>query len=408
MLNASRRLLVCPLLMTYLITGICSVCRAEDKLITGARVDLSYVTANAFAGAYARIGRVLTSPQAEMFPVEVFAAVGKKELGIDPNDVESVLVLVEPPMPVPGFGVVVRFSKPYRADEILPMLREGTEEGTIDGHAYRRARRPMGPSVYMPDDRTLIVAFEPTLHAMLEAKKKSEDSPLKQRLSQPGRDPDLRAVIVLKPVRELLNGLLMQVPIPPQFDDLKKVPGLLEAIEVDLKIMPDFYGGLTLVGRDEAAAIEIDKIVHESLEAGRQMILAQMDREGQSDDPVQAAMQKYMRRVSKQIVNAFHFARTKERLSLSGQGNALASVTSVSVLTALLLPAVQAAREAARRAEQQQSQADHARDVQLPRHQRPFPRTSEFRQVGETAFELASASLAVSRPGSTLPAIQAR
>src|SRR5580704_17317992 len=103
MLNASRRLLVCPLLTTFLITGVCSVCRAEDKLIGGTGVDLSYVTAKAFAGVYARIGRVLTSPQVEMFPIEVFAAVGKKELGIDPNDVESVLVLVEPPMPVPGF-----------------------------------------------------------------------------------------------------------------------------------------------------------------------------------------------------------------------------------------------------------------------------------------------------------------
>ena len=58
--------------------------------------DLAYITPEAAFAAVAYPQRVLTAPEMEMLPVEVISAMGKKELGIDPVDIESVMVIVEP------------------------------------------------------------------------------------------------------------------------------------------------------------------------------------------------------------------------------------------------------------------------------------------------------------------------
>ena len=55
----------------------------------------AYVTPETVAAAVAFPRRVLTAPEMEMLPVEVLSALGKKELGIDPVEIEQVMVIVD-------------------------------------------------------------------------------------------------------------------------------------------------------------------------------------------------------------------------------------------------------------------------------------------------------------------------
>ncbi len=69
------------------------------------KADLGYITPNAMLTIVAHPRRVLTLPAMEMMPIEVVSAAGKKELGIEPADVQRVLLVVEAPTAgPPGIG----------------------------------------------------------------------------------------------------------------------------------------------------------------------------------------------------------------------------------------------------------------------------------------------------------------
>ena len=87
----------------------------------------------------------------------------------------------------------------------------------------------------------------------------------------------------------------------------------------------------------------------------------------------------------------------------------LTSPAAGGVLVALLLPAVQSAREAARRGPvRQQPQADRPGDAQLPLREQRLPRPAITRQGRQAALELAGGDLALHRAAGALQQVQAR
>ena len=158
---------VCWMLVQIMVLSPCCV-SAQDSSPSAAKdaVDVGYVTPNAVVAAVAYPRRVLTAPEMEMLPLEIMSAAANKELGIEPLDVEQLLLVVEPPTQgPPGVGIVVRFTKPYQLEKLkLPAPME-LVNGQLNGRLYRKANAPFGPGMYMPDDRTLIVATEPCCRA---------------------------------------------------------------------------------------------------------------------------------------------------------------------------------------------------------------------------------------------------
>lgn len=158
-----RQRFVCWVLVLTMVMSPIGVCAQESpgSEAQGA-VDVSYVTPSAVVAAVAYPRRVLTAPEMEMMPIEIMSAAANKELGIEPLDVEQLLLVVEPPMQGPlGVGLVVRFAKPYELANLkLPAPVVLTDE-QLDGRLYRRSNVPPGVGMYMPDDRTLIVATDP-------------------------------------------------------------------------------------------------------------------------------------------------------------------------------------------------------------------------------------------------------
>ena len=317
------------------------------------KLDLSYLTPGAALVVVAHPRRVLTAPEMEMLPIEVLSAAGKKELGIDPLDVEQVMLIVEPPQGAspPGAGAVLRLSRPYKEDKILPLLMERTVDAELDGKAYRRGKGPMDASIYMPDERTLILATDGILRKMVANKSKPAEGPLGKLLGQQDTSQDFLAVLSVDPVRELATAQLASLPLPPQFAGVKKVPELLSAVEVKFNLTGNMEMSLVAHARDEQAAKELEQLVDEYIALAREKLRTEMTQQAASDDPVERAMAQYMQRISKSMFEAFRPVRKGDRLELSGGGQQNMQLATIGILVALLLPAVQAAREAARRAQ---------------------------------------------------------
>jgi hypothetical protein len=95
--------------------------------------------------------------------------------------------------------------------------------------------------------------------------------------------------------------------------------------------------------------VQLEQLINQGVALGKEMLLAQMSQQLKSDDPVVKATGQYAHRLADHFAGMIKPARNGARVTLAidTQGG----WATVGILAALLLPAVQAAREAARRAQ---------------------------------------------------------
>lgn len=324
-----------------------------------AKVDLGYVTPGAVAAAAVFPRRVLNAPEMEMMPLEVITAAGIKELGFDPMQIEWVLAFVEMPEPgammagPPPAAVVLRSAKPFPDGKILGDLWNQTEEDQLDGKTYRKGMNPMMPSIYQPNKYTLIIATGDLLPRMLSNHATPEDGRVTSVLGRMKKMPDVMGVVFIEPLRPMLAMPLAMAPIPLELNDVKRVPSLLTSIGIkgDIHGMaPSFT--LFLKANDEEAAKDLDNIIGKAMEFGKKALEAELAKQKTSDDPVEQAATQYSKRLADMMMEQCRPVRKGDKLILTSEGSnnpQAASMATIGVLIALLLPAVQAAREAARR-----------------------------------------------------------
>ena len=178
---------------------------------------------------------------------------------------------------------------------------------------------------------------------------------------------DLTIIAVLEPVRPLLVAQLAQVPIPPPFAGVDRLPELIDAAKAELTVTGQTRSSLSILAPSEQAAEQLETLVNQLMQIGREMVLAKVASEmGRTDDPVEQASAKYAQRMTRRIFEMFQPTRKGNMLVLAREGAVANQTAVIGVLVALLLPAVQAAREAARRTVVEQPEADRHRHVQLP------------------------------------------
>ena len=329
-----------------------------------AGVDLTYVHADAVAGAVIMPQRTLKAPQHQYLPIEILSAFGKRDFGIDPLNIQQVVVVVEPPAEgaMPGYGIVIRLDTPYQRDQLAPELLRNHEPATQGGYHFLRSPDPTLPSVFLPDARTIVLATEATLLKMIAGP--HEDSHLRRLFRQTGAEHDAVALFSVESVRDQLNAVMAALPqLPAPFAGVSTVPDQLSSIRVQVNLASLQDSVIAMHAVDVEAAQQLQTLINQSLEVGEQMAVAQaMSGMPDSDDPVEQASKDYMQRVMGILFEAIRPQREEEKLvvNLGSQANA----ANVGILTALLLPAVQAAREAARRAEA----ANHLKEIALAMH----------------------------------------
>ena len=329
------------------------------------KIDLTYVTPEAVALVTARPHQLLTSPQAAMFPVEVASAAGMKYLGFEPADVDDVVMFAELPTVVGlPFGGVVKFSKPFEISRLPEKLRAHTQTAELAGKQYLQNTQPQLPSFFMPDDRTLLVMPDVTLRKVLSPVGAPRSSPLLDRVGKLPGGQDLYAVVDVVSLRPLLNPWLnvavMQKrdAFPAEARPYLEVPNLITAVELTLNLTTASPTSLVVRANDGASADRLEALYKLAKERQRKEMTKDVAKMQQSDDPVERAFGKYIERVSNSTADIYAPERQGDSLVLfqgfkqnSPVQQQLIMVAVTGILVALLLPAIQAAREAARRAQ---------------------------------------------------------
>ena len=320
---------------------------------TGRTIGADYVPSDALAVAVLDVADPLQSPAMEFYPVEVVNAWAKRDLGMPATDIDRVKLVVGVPAPglvEPLAAMVIHLRSDFDFDAVSPKLIQKRTPETVDGKTvYRIVNTSM--VLHVKDPRTVLVATRSYLDTVLRsAEENGKPGVLARLASSVPHTGTLTTILAVEPVRPMLSGFLQMQrdQIPPPLAEFTKIPDLLEAVllRVDLQKESNELQ-LVMLATDEPSADQLNQLIQNGLQMGRQMFLAQLTADIERDDEVAKATQQYMERLSRKMVTTMTPQQDGRRLTLTATaGNAVATQ---GILVGLLLPAVQAAREAARR-----------------------------------------------------------
>jgi type II secretion system protein G len=332
--------------------------RQADQAPSGDRLDLTYVSPRATVLAVLRPAQIMSSPAAELLPKEIATAAGLKYLGFDPAHVDEVIAFVEQinPMAPPAYGFIMKFNTPFRGSSIAPAIRAHTQMGELAGRRYLQSQNPELPSFYGPNNTTLVVAPDATLRQLIESADEPKAGPLVDRAKGVSAGNDLYAAVDVASLRPLiLMGLAQaQADIPPDVQPFLEAPHLISAAELTFNLSGAPMS-FVVHADDEADAQKLVSLIADANKKYQERMREAFAEQAASADPVEQATARYMERISGRWLKPFMPERDGASLTFfktEGTATADQQLTNVAVigfLMALLLPAIQAAREAARR-----------------------------------------------------------
>lgn len=341
------------------VTGTTKVTLAGEAAAAAGVLDTKYIAPGAAVVIAFRPAQLMKSPSSELLPVEVATAAGLKYLGIDPANVEQVTACVDPSNPtMPSFAVAVKFVQPLTGLQLPDDLKAHTKPDQLNGKKYLKSEQPMLPSFYAPDKQTLLIAPDETLKSLIGPPAPAKVSlPFLDRVRKVRSDNDLYAAVDLATLRPFIQMGLMQAQrdMPPEAMPFVDAVNKLSAVELTLNLSKAAPSSLIVHANGEAAAKEVEIVLADAVEKAREKMRADMAPQAASDDPVERSVAQYMERVSGKWTESFIPKRDGSTFTIfrvegaSTPQQQYANVAVVGILIALLLPAVQAAREAARR-----------------------------------------------------------
>jgi hypothetical protein len=308
------------------------------------KTDLSYITPDTVAAVVAYPRQVLTAPELEMLPTEVFTAAGKKELGIDPLQIEQIVAIVESTQEMmPAAGVVLHMAGPLEPGKILAPLWDQGADAQLDGKPYRQGSGPLGFSIFRPDDRTVLIATDALLKKMLSNHASPKEGRMTKVLGHVSDPPDAMAILLIEPIRALLTMSLPMVPLSPEFDDAKKLPELLTSIGAKVNLTGDKVMSFTLRANDEAAAKQVEEILDKLLAGAQQSATAQIAaQQPVGNDPVAQASAQYSKRITERMLKAIRPVRSGMILTVSNSGSGSSLMMSMAGMSAMSFFAMRA------------------------------------------------------------------
>ena len=300
--------------------------------------------------------QLLTCETAKMLPVEIVQAACLKELGFDPLLVEQVLVSAIPSLAgPPSYAASIELTEKIDLSQLSMKLVAHTAPGTRDGQTYLQSQDPQLPSFFWVADTTLLVAPDHVLNQLLSAKPRQPDA-FASSWTACAQD-DFALLVNIGGLRPLIQLGLSQVAanVPDEFKQFLELPNHLERARLRVSFSGAGPVELSLAAKDATAANRVEELIDEGMSIYRKQAALQASKLQQSEDPVEQATGRYIMRTMPAWSEQLTPTRNEDRFTLfeiPAEQNTLggpASIAVMGVLVALLLPAVQAAREAARR-----------------------------------------------------------
>ncbi|MEE2640928.1 MAG: DUF1559 domain-containing protein [Planctomycetota bacterium] len=321
------------------------LCLFSNSNITSQEQSTDYVPKEAFGAILLDLESLGKTPGAEYFPHEIVDAMGKRDYGIQISEIASAKMIFgindAAPQNSPEMGATIELKKPRnlaeRFEEIGPSTVVDGEKIFFDTNLQMHFLQPSPKTLLLASSEPFVV---------LMAASKNVRNPFTRLLAKTGTERSITAILSVEKLKGLLGNLLTSFPAPPPFGAANRLPELTQSIEISTDLMGSGLDmSIQFVGYGEKGAGQIQKILKQMLALGKAAALTAMAAQTDSDDLVSQAQYAYAARIADKLEKDLAPERKDNTVTIRFESE----VATVGVMTALLLPAVQAAREAARR-----------------------------------------------------------
>ncbi len=299
--------------------------------------------------------RAMRESQAfELWPWEILEVLCREQFGFKLTDIESIDLTVLMPTNQPEFGLSIRTSKPMDISELSDKLATPTESAPNDQSLrFRDVLDNPFLRLAQNDPQRMLMGTQGTLRRMLSARTKTGGEFVGLVQNSPSM---LRVAINTDALRDLIVSLveMQRESLTPEIlDDLAQVINVTDNVMFELR--PDAPNPLRLsFGTNGPANAEI---LSQSLSRMRITglgIVKNTLTDALRDDPsisdaMRQAASGYSDRVMAILSDDRFWTMEDNRIVVRTDSSLMGSYQTIGVMTGLLLPAVQAAREAARR-----------------------------------------------------------
>ena len=291
-------------------------------------------------------------PRFRLAPLEVASAAGLEHVGIDPLAIERIDVML--PMPGPAgvqFGAVIQMPASVNLNDLNPQVFGANEEQDEKGFKYRLLEGPPDPQVvlHQAGPKTILLGTKIFLKRMVTQRR--APTSLTTTLASVTAGQDALVLLSIKSLRPVIEGgiesMSGQLP-PPVAADLMAVTKSTDFMALRLTLDGSEKLQVMASANDDAGAGEMEKSLMNLIAFGRQMIVQQTKTSIPSDgSQTSEAAHKYIDRVSAEVSGMLTPKLNGKRIVLEIEG--IENTATIGTLVGLLLPAVQAARQAAQR-----------------------------------------------------------
>lgn len=295
-----------------------------------------------------------TSAQFRMWPWEVFNVACQEQFGFALDDIETIDATLSMPSSEPEFGFSIRTSAPFDIADLSEKVATQIEVSPKDERLRFRDIYdfPM-LRVAQKDPNRVLIGTQGTLRRMMSQRIKTGGKTVELVSS---RQSDVRIAINLVQIRDLLLGLWMtqEQQVPEMFHgDIENVIELTDNLLVELEASDSnpIRVSFGTADRESTEKLEesLQRLRTQGLQFARESVESQLATEPSISDAMKQAASKYADRMQESFNDTSMWSIEENRLELKTETSMMASYQTIGVMTGLLLPAIQSARQAARR-----------------------------------------------------------
>lgn len=359
---ATRGSLASLLIASMLLAVATAPLRAanESAVAPELAVYSGLVPDDAFFAMHFHLRRVLASESLAKLGINSLFEDMIEHTGFSPTDLDQVAMLVGPVLTSnsrrhgePKIAILGRFSKPHDPAKMAAkwMERRKVEEFELSGHkCFRAAKQPnsFGPSdepnVCFLDGRTFVMVSESWLPDVLAAK--GARSPLISALAAGNHGADGTIAFAST---DAAKGMIAQELAGSLIGPMKSIGDaveLLQTARLSVFTDPEISLKLTIVGKDQASAAEIAKLVRSVQQMSEAMLSAVKVSARSEELPAdERAARELALTLAKKLVDGLTPRQTGEQVTVE-----IGGICTVDTLVGkLILPATAADRLATQR-----------------------------------------------------------